>query len=101
MSLSMVKQEVKSDMCVEVFVRKDNCASKIQDLVSLPLPKRWDYRLENVALKADVHSKLYLAQKGKTRVNNQAAISSQFPGALNQKPFAHMRCAWGILATTY
>jgi hypothetical protein len=57
MSLSMIKQEVKSDMCVKVFVKKDNCANKIQHLVILPRPKR----------------------KGKKGANNQAVISSQLP----------------------
>ena len=77
----MVKQEVKSDMCVKVFVQKDNCANKIQHLVILPLPKRWGQRLENVAFRTDVPSKLYLAQKGKKVASNQAAISTQLPTA--------------------
>jgi hypothetical protein len=39
----MVKQGVESDMSVEVFVQKDICAKKIQDLVSFSLPERWGH----------------------------------------------------------
>ena len=48
MSLSMVKQEVESDMSVKVFVQKKNCAKKTQNLVSFSLPEWPDRRLENV-----------------------------------------------------
>jgi hypothetical protein len=41
-TLSMVKQEVRSGMSVKVFVPKVKCADKLwaQDLVSLALPER-------------------------------------------------------------
>ena len=61
LTLSMVKQEVRSGMSVKVFVPKDKSAKEIRDLVSLALPQRWGQRKENVACRTAVASKSYLA----------------------------------------
>ena len=76
-TLSMVKQEVRSGMSVKVFVPKVKCADKLwaQDLVSLALPQRWGQRKENVVCRTTVASK---SKKGKITANNQAAISYLF-----------------------
>jgi hypothetical protein len=98
MSLSMVKQEVKSDMCVKVLVQKDNCANKIQHLVILPLPKRWGQRLENVAFRTDVPSKLYLGQKGKKVAIRRRSVLN-CPRREHFRPFGDMQRPWGTVET--
>ena len=89
---------VKSKMSVKVFVPKDNCAKKQHDLVSFTLPERRTQRMENVALRTGVASKLYLTKKGEKGTNNQAANSSQFPRTLapsiikrHEVPLGHRR----------
>jgi hypothetical protein len=77
----MVKHRVESDMPVTVFVPKDVCAKKIQDLMSFSLPERRGHRKANVVLRTVVapKSEVKLVKKEKIMANNQAAISSQFP----------------------
>ena len=95
-TLSMVKQEVRSGMSVKVFVPKDKSAKEIRDLVSLALPQRWGRRKENVACRTAVASKSYLAKKGKITANNQAVQELE-----HFRPFAHVQCPWVTVQTTH
>ena len=58
-------------MSVTVFVPKDVCAGKNQDLVNFSLPERRGHRKANVVLRTvvDAKSEVILAKKEKITIN--------------------------------